>query len=336
MRAWGRHWSQYRPIVQNVRIPGINRDFQVNRRFIYPDDPLADLRSDERSYWLPSRRFADPDATIVFLGASTTLNAAVDEDLRFPALVSYELEEKGLRANTLNLATAGNTLHDSLNSLLNHVVLDRPDIAVVMHVSADVGILQRDSDYRSRMAYRLNLKNLRRWLHQELAGWSWMYAGIRYTVATAGGMAKKPAVGNEMFLTRKNRPDTFPEKPFRQRLEAYVSLCRSFGIEPVLMTQPYSVFNELTPDWQTSAAQDRANDLIREAGRETGALVIDLVRYLHESVPGFEEPMEVFYDGIHYTNKGSRILGEYIAEILYQSFPQLRVSRSSEAAMAGD
>lgn len=321
--------------VQLVRIPGPNRHYQVNRRFIYPDDPLSVLRSDERSYWLPSRRFAEPDATIVFFGASTTLNAAVDEDLRFPAVVSYELEEEGLRVNTLNVAMAGNTLHDSLNSLLNHVVLDRPDIAVVMHASADVGILVKSSEYGARMAYPLGLKTLRRWLHRKLSAWSWMYSGVRYSVATLDGMAKIPLT-DKMYLAKKARPDTFAEDPFRQRLEAYGAMCRSFGITPVFMTQPYSNFTELTPAWQTDLAQDRANDVIREVGREKGILVIDLVKYLHESVPDFDEPMQVFYDGIHATNYGSRILGEYIAEILHQSLPLLQAPRSSGAAAARD
>jgi hypothetical protein len=105
--------------------------------------------------------------------------------------------------------------------------------------------------------------------------------------------------------------------PYRQRLQAFIYICRAFGIQPVLMTEPFSgSTNVLTPHWVNRTAQDRFNTIIREVGEEEGVLVIDLVHYLQERVPEWNKPMEIFYDAIHVTDKGSQIYAQHITERL--------------------
>ena len=118
-----------------------NTDYIFSRALLDPKNSQVRLRTDARSYILPSFQYNDPDVTIGFLGGSTTECSAVQEDLRFPALVSHLLAEQGLKVNTLNAGRSANTLHDSLNILLNHMIEDRPDIVVLMHAANDVGIL---------------------------------------------------------------------------------------------------------------------------------------------------------------------------------------------------
>ncbi|MGH7821831.1 MAG: hypothetical protein ACREQ9_18870 [Candidatus Binatia bacterium] len=79
-------------------------------------------------------------------------------------------------------------------------------------------------------------------------------------------------------------------------------------------------------------AQPRFNDFIREIGAEEGALVIDLVRFLEAEVSGWNEPMKIFYDGMHVTDEGSRAYATHIAERLATEV--LSRERTSGAATA--
>ena len=76
-------------------------DHVLNRTALDPQRARVRLRTDARSYILPSFQHSDPDATVAFLGGSTTECVAVAEELRFPALVSQLLIADGLYAGTL-------------------------------------------------------------------------------------------------------------------------------------------------------------------------------------------------------------------------------------------
>jgi hypothetical protein len=136
--------------VLRLRLHNARTDRFVDRSAIDPARPTVRFRTDERSYLLPSRRFERPDATVAFLGGSTTECMVVQEELRFPARVSYLLEKKGLKVNTLNAGKAGNTTYDAINVLLNHMVEDKPDVVVLMEATNDIGVL-RSQSYRERM-----------------------------------------------------------------------------------------------------------------------------------------------------------------------------------------
>jgi hypothetical protein len=104
---------------------------------------------------------------------------------------------------------------------------------------------------------------------------------------------------------------------FRQRLKVFIHMSRDLGIQPILMTQPFSeVTTSLTPTWADGKAQNRFNAVIRQVAQEEDAPLIDLVHYLQERVPLWNKPMEIFYDAIHVTDKGSTAYAEYIAERL--------------------
>ena len=82
--------------------------------------------------------------------------------LWFPGL----LAEQGLKVNTLNAGRSGNTLHDSLNILLNHVMDDRPDFVVLMEASNDIGVLVKDGNYRSRTGRLYQARTLENGLYR--------------------------------------------------------------------------------------------------------------------------------------------------------------------------
>lgn len=301
--------------VVRLRMQHDNTDHVLDRSAIDGNEPQTRLRTNERGYIQPAPPFSSGDVTVAFLGGSTTECIVVQEELRFPALTAELLKERGARINALNAARAGNTLHDSINVLFNHVLLDKPDVVVIMHATNDIGVLRRDPNYSSRMGQHVSLASQGKWAAQELSSRSYLAALIR-RVATFSRVA--PGDGNRSpWRTDAAVADQFHIDQFAARLRVFIHICRDFGIEPVMMTQPLSgTTTELTPEWADLGAQDRFNEMIRSVGKELDATVIDLADHLKRNVPGWDEPMHVFYDGMHVTDRGSRIYAEHIAEKL--------------------
>ena len=309
-----------------------NSDRMIDVSLLDPQHPRSRLRIDSRSYILPSLHHGTPDATIAFLGGSTTECSAVKEALRFPALVSEVLGAKELNVKTLNAGHSGNTLHDSINILLNHVVYDRPDIVVVMNVANDVGILgRRTADYHVRSGRQLTFSDVIDWFkwtasqHLNLAGVA------RQSLIVLRGRTTKAYPGDLMGRERRTDPafaDTLPSHLYEQRLRVFVGVARGLGIIPVLMTEPLSdIRNELTPDWADMGGVARFNEIVRRVGEEEQVPVIDLVGYLSNNVPGWAQPMKVFYDGIHVTDYGSEVYARHIAERLEPLLRQVIAQR---------
>lgn len=295
-----------------LRLQQANTHHKIDRAAIEPDDPWTLLRTDSRSYILPSAVHDDPDCTIAFLGGSTTECRAVAEPLRFPASVASQLSETGLRVNSLNSGTSGNTLHDSINNLFNHIIADRPDIAVLMHACNDIGVLRRTGGYSSRSGKFIGWQALTRSSLMDLSRYSWLVALGRQSVREHYRFVPVPPQDLQAM------PDTGQgeqlQKLFEQRLRAFIVMCREFDIIPVIMTQPTSGrYNELTPVWANQHAQARFNDAIRQVGRDKGVMVIDLVDHLERNVPDWDRHMHVFYDGVHVTDRGSEIYADHIA-----------------------
>jgi lysophospholipase L1-like esterase len=280
----------------------------LSRAAIDQEQPMVRFRTDERSYVMPSRRFEQPDATVAFLGGSTTECWSVQEELRFPALVSRLLEERGRRVDVLNGGRSGNTTHDAINLLLNHVAADAPDIVVLMEAANDIGVLGADGSYRSRMGSVADAGAATRWILQSASSRSALVGLLRDRVTTEGieGRTMKPPHAAASLGTL--------QEAYAQRLRVFVRAAGALGIRPVLMTQPMAdLRNDLTPVWTRRHEQDVFNGIVREVGASEGALVIDLARHVEAEVPGANAPMTVFFDGIHVTDHGSRVYAEYIA-----------------------
>jgi len=304
-------------------------DQRWNRAVIVPQDPSVRFRSDARGYLLPARRFPSPDATIVFVGGSTTECSAVREDLRFPALVSTLLERRGLKVDTLNAGRSGNTLQNGLTNLVEHIVDDRPDIAVVMHVANDIGALSEGAGTYPRPENMTGLRAGLRGLLQTLARHS-SFIGIARQVATIQQL--KPNAGNfarSRFAGRKV-PDP---APFETRLRAFVGVCKAFHIVPVLVTEPLAtVRTGLSPDWANPDSQDVFNAVVRKVATDERVVLLDLSRHLVEHVPGYDQPMKVFYDAMHVTDAGSRVYAEFLAAgLAAQVLPEVARRRAAAA-----
>lgn len=298
-----------------LRLAHTHRRFPVDRRILGSEEPLGWYRTDERGYILPSFQFEDPDATILFLGGSTTQCRAVLEDLRFHALVSQALGERGLRINALNAGLAGGTVQDSMNILLNHSVDDEPDVAVMMHAANDIARLWADGSYVYRMGQPASAGTAARWALQRLSISTSFFGAVRWWLTAAP--LELDEFERRAALSREDAE--IDATPFVQRLRGFVGMARGFGIVPVLMTQPaISVRPADSPAWINPKNQERFNELIRMVAAEEDVTLIDLERHLVEDVPDWDQPMRIFYDGIHINDEGSRVYGAYIAQRLWE------------------
>jgi hypothetical protein len=295
--------------IVTLAIHHARRNLPMDRSLVDPVDPVVHLRTDARSYLLPVGRFEQPDATVLFLGGSTTECAALDDEDRFPARVSTLLGERGLLVNTLNAGKSGNTAHDSVNVFLNHAAQESPDVVVMMHAANDAGVLRESGSYVSRSGEYVSSRTALRWLLQEASTRSAVLGAVRYwrTVRPPGS---PHAAGDT-----RQRPREVPTAPFEQRLRAFVGVVRAFGAHPVLMTQPLLARQktELTPEWTATDLQALFNEAVRRVAREEGVVLIDLVRHVEQSVA---DPSVLFYDGIHVTTEGSLTYAAHIADRL--------------------
>lgn len=302
--------------IVHLRIQHALRNFPIDRSQIVPESPTVPLRTDERSYILPSFRFENPDWTIAFLGGSTTECAAVSEEIRFPALVSTLLEQRGLRVNSLNAGLSGNTTHDAINILLNHVVEDQPDVVVIMEAWNDVGVLSQDPIYRSRSGYPLGVGTAARWALQAASARLSLFGAVRSYTTTPGIQPRAFEGGADP----KREQVPVPVEPYIRRLRGLVRLARALEIVPVLMTQPsVGVRTALTPGWIDTGNQATFNEAMRSVASEEGVALIDLAHHVEHDVEGWNQPMKVFYDGVHVNDDGSRIYARYITERLIET-----------------
>ncbi|MDA1014477.1 MAG: SGNH/GDSL hydrolase family protein [Planctomycetota bacterium] len=299
--------------IVRLRLRPANASRSINRQLINADQPLVEFRIDDRSYIRPSFQHAAPVVTIGFLGGSTTECFAVQEHLRFPALVSSRMDENGFAVNTLNGARSGNTSHDSINVLLNHMIQDRPNVVVMMHACNDAGVVGGLGSYGSRMGNVVSISDIGRQLLKRFSSDSYF-----------GGLLRNLAINADRNIAIQNpgprdhiNASAALDGEFRKRLRVFTHICRDFEIEPVLMTQPLSSkLNSLAPSWADGSVQDRFNDIVRDVCREESVLLIDLDRYVRTQVEDWERPFHVFYDGMHVTDRGSRIYAEHIVESL--------------------
>ncbi len=310
--AWHNPYRHESPDhLLKLRVHHPRTDHVYSRPLIDALDSQLRLRTDDRSYILPSIRYQEADATVVFFGGSTTECLAVREELRFPTHVSDLLAKEGLEVNSLNVARAGNSVHDAINVLLNHVVVDEPEIAVLMEASNDIGMLRLAGSYGPSMGQPVSVKHLGKWLVQIASSRLYLLGLMRQAAIPNRVRTENPATD-----WRQSAPptDSVTVRMYRQRLRAFVHICRDFDIVPVLMTQPYSRHRtSATPAWLDETAQDQFNEVIREVGRSEGVLVIDLVEHLRDEIPNWDKPNEIFYDAIHVTDHGSQVYARHIA-----------------------
>ena len=330
---WENPYQQYSPNgVSLLRAHPALVDRTWDRSGIDPEQPSVRFRTDERGYIMPARRFANSSATIVFLGGSTTECLFVAEHLRFPAYVSTLLEAKGLQINSMNFGRSANNVQHSINNLINHVVNDEPEIVVMMHAANDNWALGAGG-YEEVLIRTSDAATLPKFLALAFSAKSSLAGLLRHTRSQLRNkkILKRSVENLEKKIPTNEVQSLQSFKPFADRLRAFVGISRSFGIRPVLMTQPNAEFrNQLTPNWVHQSVQAQLNEVIRQVAVEQEVDLIDLVQYLHDHGKSEHKFLhKVFYDGIHLTDYGSTFFAEHIAEQLSEILQGLEKDNSS-------
>ena len=269
---------------------------------------------------------------ILFLGGSTTETMYVEPHNRFPSMVENILQNSlSKNVTTLNGGVGGN---DSMNSLINLIakgISERPHIAILMHNINDLALLSKTGSYwvapKSRaivisdamLDQELNLStvqilrnvknilapNLYKYLKERL------FPSISFASDEFDGFRGNQMPDRDIIITQ-----------FKNSLQSFVSICKAWDIEPILMTQ----FNRITNDdpifhsWADEVlSRERMskkdfvnlylnfNEVVRLIATENNILLIDLAKLIPQN-------SNYIFDLVHVNDSGSVLAAEIISE----------------------
>ncbi len=256
---------------------------------------------------------AEPSHTgphILFLGGSTTECNEVDERYRFPAVVERSLRESGTAATTMNAGVRGHTTLDAINTLLNRPDLARADVIVLMEnindrlrlaIRGGYGAQLNDAAPTSLSAVRESAAATVRALWEYIAYRSnvlFLMQNLKERFGSPPGVAGGWVT--ERTLDELPLPSSKAQALYAQNVRLFVSIVRTLGKTPVLMTQPLG---------RHSKAQALFNDQVRAVAQETSTKLIDL-----DALMPSDRGWAFFDDQIHMNNRGALAVGQMIAE----------------------
>ena len=307
------------------------------------------VRSDENGFIVGPKDFSDEVRSqgidIIFFGGSTTESLFVDEETRFPYLVSEMIRNQdGKSLRVLNGGLSGNnTMHSLLAYEAKGIPL-KPTFVVLMHAINDLSALSKTLTYWESSAGRDIVRNQiydnvdmledRGLLFKVLSAtkdvlmpniWLKVRGLVAYRLDTALNVDEWA-----LFRNKNLKPDdieTAVKKQFRAALISFVRVSRVWGSEPILMTQ----FNRLRrEDVFVKKVYEKnkqyisyeefvklyaiCNNIIRDVASQEKVLLIDLDKNI--------EPTSYYiYDAVHLNGTGSKAVAEIIAEALVKNFP---------------
>jgi hypothetical protein len=300
---------------------------------------------------MPSIVHDDPDFEIAFVGGSTTECLYISPRMRFPYLVGRMLEMRsGLKINSLNAGKSGNHSMHAVFDYLAKVAPRRPRFVILMEAANDIGTLNRERTYWNE-GKSISLTQYERTLrgHQPIAQFlervreitiPYTYRLVRRLALVDTKSARSRSLSPKPLRVATSDKAATPASPndnevrrrellrnsFEPALRSFVRLAKAWGSEPVLMTQVRvdsadgnnGAADFLSPEALRQGNFDRAsfgsihdyaNAVIRHVALTEGAILIDLVsarRWTREDV----------YDGLHFTETGSRHVAEVIVQAL--------------------
>lgn len=304
------------------------------------DGTMIDFRIDSNGFIEPSNVHRDPKYRIVFLGGSTTETIFVPEAMRFPYLAGRLLEsELSIPINAYNGGVSGShSIHLAI-TMLAKVVRMQPDVIVFMENMNDVTTTLVLGDYWTDSRTRGVVQNFVGSRQQPRALVRLLLAVRDVFVRELSGrieLAIRNLSGAQDVISEI---DEFEEKRgqmisynvefvlARQRsaITTFIHMAQAWGIRPILMTQGNRLRQPLDAEIEAllSTAMGSygltldqyidlyhlGNENIRQIARAENVKLIDL----DISIP---KTAQNFYDAVHLTAEGSRLVALIIAEAL--------------------
>ncbi|MBU4231173.1 MAG: SGNH/GDSL hydrolase family protein [Proteobacteria bacterium] len=315
---------EYRPLMKEWLEAGKeeqNYDTLVTKKYL--------LRIDNDGFIVPSKKYNNPDMSIVFLGGSTTECRYVAEDHRFPYLAGVLLEQQtGIKINSYNAARSGNHSLHSLDILLNKVFPIKPDIVVMLHNMNDLVVLLYESSYWNPKSSKPIIFDI----NKEIDANFYKIIRDRYIPNLAAAMhnfdkslrslMKSGKKNNDEFAKMRGKHLTVDKSAmvdqFEMNLQSFIYLCKARNFIPVLMTMPsrfkekpdqiiLDTFNNVTLDYfQFRELFDLFNKSILKKAHENNIMVIDLAKEIPQE-------NEFMCDIVHYTDTGARKIADIIS-----------------------
>lgn len=252
---------------------------------------------------------------ILFFGGSTTECNEVDAQYRFPYLTGKLLADiTNKNIEGVNIGVRGNTVHDSLNILLNHTSTEDSKIIILMHNINDrlflshsgnyETILNKNMEYNWHSIYNLSLDYLSN-LWDRLTYESNILFIIRTDILNYNPWTGETNIkfkNSENEITFINNNSVQSKKSYKENLILFVSSVKAMGKTPILMTQLLG---------QYSAEQEEYNEIVREVANMHSILLIDIEKELKN------DAHDLFLsDNIHLNNKGSRAIADTISSFI--------------------
>lgn len=274
---------------------------------------------------------------IAFLGASTTYCAEVtNNEATWPDLVVRALGTRwqDARLDYVNAGVPGFTVADSEVDLTARVAELEPDVVVIYHATND---LSQNSATLAREAGLLAAPT------EQQLHWPAKYSLLWYLVEK-----NLRVIGQRDLEQSTNALSYDPETlaiPFRRDLLSLVETSKRIAPDVVLMTFATQLRREQAPDEQAKAAvtaryympymsvaglvdgYESYNRVIRDVAATTGVQLIEAER----EVPG---DTAHFFDSVHLTDLGSKVLADRVTDGLASSDTFIALLTARQAQLA--
>lgn len=303
----------------------------------------AVIRTNDEGFIQPSGTHKEADKTLVFLGGSTTECLWMREEQRFPYLVSKVLEERtAFSVNSYNGALGGNDMRHSINILWNKALALSPDYVFLMHNINDMTLLQRRPSYweNKERPYLANVDEIDRQV--PYANLRAMFGGWFPNIRALFKKVFSPTNQDEWHEVRGKavlQDTTRILKEYEQALRSFISICQSWNITPVLMTQANLITGidmgtvDLNADFEASLKRKGSSyqeyqllyTQMNQVNRKLSTIYKIPLIDLDQKVP---KEKTYFYDKVHFTYKGSKKAAEIIAEAMTELLDTLSESDS--------
>lgn len=272
----------------------------------------------------------DKNIDIVFMGGSTTECMLVDEQYRFPYLVSHYLSDLiGDNIVTRNAGVTGrNSMHSNLD-FISRIKGDQPKMVVIMHNINDLAQLLYIGSYFDGPASRRILAIDNRTQNHRGLIYTFLFHVKELVFPNIYQIVSNLIFGSdendEWSGWRVSEYDGLEQisAEFRNSLKKFITTSKLYNIDVVLMTQ----FNRMNESdsfiVETATSGNRGippflfeyyhqfNQIIREVSESEEVLLIDLA----EKIPSTSE---YIYDAVHLNTEGSKLVADVISNKLYK------------------